>query len=63
MNPNTMNGFVRILVLTRLVVIMSSVRADEPLANPYEPTQDEYQTTLLNVGGSNSGTAAAVTAG
>jgi hypothetical protein len=37
--------------------------ANEPLPNPYPAKQGEYQTSLLIVGGSSSGTAAAITAG
>ncbi|MFH1921482.1 MAG: FAD-dependent oxidoreductase, partial [Planctomycetota bacterium] len=40
-----------------------SLVAEPPDANPYEPTRNEYQTDLLIVGGSSSGTAAAITAG
>ena len=40
-----------------------AVLAGEPAANPYEPTQEVYRPELLIVGGSSSGTAAAVTAG
>ncbi|HUT89477.1 MAG TPA: FAD-dependent oxidoreductase [Thermoguttaceae bacterium] len=50
-------------LLALLLAVSSTVRGDYSPPNPYEAKRDEYRTRLLIVGGSSSGTAAAITAG
>lgn len=51
------------LLLAPLAVFASEARGSDAAPDAYEAKDSEYQTTLLIVGGSSSGTAAAMTAG
>ena len=52
-----------ILLFVGSLLAASAARADYQGENPYEPKRDQYDCDLLVVGGSSSGTAAAITAG